>query len=111
MRLLRARPRPLRRILVVADDGDIRRLNTEALTHYGYRVDAAQDGAVAWDTLQQNGYDLMVTDNELPEVTGIDLLKKLYAAPLCGAGHHGAACQPCRGRNSPAIPGFNPPPC
>ncbi len=72
--------RPLRRILVVADDGDIRRLNTEALTHYGYRVDAAQDGAVAWDTLQLNGYDLMVTDNELPEVTGIDLLKKLYAA-------------------------------
>ncbi len=72
--------RPLRRILVVEDDGDIRRLNTEALTHCGYRVDTAQDGAVAWDTLQLNGYDLMVTDNEMPNVTGIDLLKKLHAA-------------------------------
>ena len=71
---------PPRRILVVEDDGDIRRLNTEALTHYGYRVDAAQDGDVAWDTLQLNGYDLMVTDNEMPKATGIDLLKKLYAA-------------------------------
>jgi DNA-binding response OmpR family regulator len=65
---------------VVEDDGDIRRLNTEALTHHGYRVDAAQDGAVAWDTLQLNGYDLMVTNNEMPNVTGIDLLKKLHAA-------------------------------
>jgi DNA-binding response OmpR family regulator len=71
---------PPRRILVVEDDGDIRRLNTEALTHYGYRVDAADDGAMAWDTLQLNGYDLMVTDNEMPKATGIDLLKKLHAA-------------------------------
>jgi DNA-binding response OmpR family regulator len=73
-------PRPLRRILVVEDDGDIRRLNTEALTHYGYRVDAAQDGAEAWDILQLSGYDLMVTNNEMPNVTGIDLLKRLHAA-------------------------------
>jgi DNA-binding response OmpR family regulator len=65
---------------VVEDDGDIRRLNTEALTHYGYSVDAAEDGAMAWDALQLNGYDLMVTDNEMPKITGIDLLKKLYAA-------------------------------
>jgi DNA-binding response OmpR family regulator len=71
---------PPRRILVVEDDGDIRRLNTEALAHYGYRVDAAQDGAMAWDALQLNGYDLMVTDNEMPKATGIDLLKKLHAA-------------------------------
>ena len=72
-------PPPPRRILVVEDDEDIRRLNTEALTHYGYRVDAAPDGAMAWDALQLNGYDLMVTDNEMPNVTGIDLLKKLHA--------------------------------
>jgi DNA-binding response OmpR family regulator len=71
---------PPRWILVVEDDGDIRRLNTEALAHYGYRVDAAQDGAMAWDALQLNGYDLMVTDNEMPKATGIDLLKKLHAA-------------------------------
>lgn len=73
-------PGPLRRILVVEDDGDIRQLNTEALTHYGYHVDAAQDGATAWDTLQLNGYDLMVTNNEMPNITGVDLLKRLHAA-------------------------------
>jgi DNA-binding response OmpR family regulator len=75
--------KPLRhRILVVEDDADIRQLNTEALTQCGYHVDAAQDGAVAWDTLQASGYDLMVTDNEMPKVTGVDLLKKLHAARM-----------------------------
>jgi DNA-binding response OmpR family regulator len=79
-------PRPAKpqrhRILVVEDDGDIRQLNTEALTQCGYHVDAAQDGAAAWDALQLNGYDLMVTDNDMPKVTGVDLLKKLHAARL-----------------------------
>ena len=70
------------RILVVEDDGDIRRLNTEALLGSGYHVDAAEDGAIAWDTLQKGGYDLLVTDNEMPKVTGVDLLKKLHAARL-----------------------------
>jgi DNA-binding NtrC family response regulator len=74
---------PLRhRILVVEDDADIRQLNTEALTECGYHVDAAQDGAAAWDTLQASGYDLLVTDNDMPKVTGVDLLKKLHAAHL-----------------------------
>jgi DNA-binding response OmpR family regulator len=73
---------PLGRILVVEDDHDIRQLNTEALKNCGFHVDAAQDGAVAWDVLQTSGYDLMVTDNEMPKVTGIDLLKKLHAARL-----------------------------
>jgi two-component system alkaline phosphatase synthesis response regulator PhoP len=45
-------------------------------------VDAAEDGAVAWDTLQLNGYDLMVTDNSMPRVSGVDLLKKLQTARM-----------------------------
>jgi DNA-binding response OmpR family regulator len=45
-------------------------------------VDGAEDGAVAWDALQLNGYDLMVTDNDMPNVSGVDLLKKLYAARM-----------------------------
>jgi DNA-binding response OmpR family regulator len=74
--------KPPHRILVVEDDGEIRQLNTEALINSGYHVDAAEDGAVAWDNLQLNGYDLMVTDNDMPKVTGVDLLKKLHAAKL-----------------------------
>jgi DNA-binding response OmpR family regulator len=74
--------KPHPRILVVEDDSDIRQLNTEVLTQCGYYVDAVKDGAIAWNTLQLKGYDLLVTDNEMPRVTGVDLLKKLHAAHL-----------------------------
>jgi DNA-binding response OmpR family regulator len=73
---------PPRRILVVEDEGIIRRLNAKVLADSGYEVDAAEDGAVAWDALQLNGYDLLITDNKMPKVSGIDLLKKLYAARM-----------------------------
>jgi DNA-binding response OmpR family regulator len=67
------------RILVAEDDGDIRRLNTEILTHSGYLVDAAEDGDAAWNSLQVNSYDLLVTDNEMPKVSGVELIKMLHA--------------------------------
>jgi DNA-binding response OmpR family regulator len=73
---------PPRRILVVEDDAVTRRINTKVLIKSGYEVDAAEDGAVAWDALQLNGYDLLVTDNEMPNVSGVDLLKKLHAARM-----------------------------
>jgi two-component system alkaline phosphatase synthesis response regulator PhoP len=79
---LQGRESPPQRILVVEDDGDIRRLNAEVLAHSGYHVDAAEDGAVAWDTLQRNRYDLMVTDNDMPKVSGVELLHKLHAADM-----------------------------
>lgn len=65
------------RILVVEDDADIRRLNTEVLTRSGYRVDAATDGGDAWDAISANRYDLMITDNSMPKLTGLELLRKL----------------------------------
>ncbi len=73
---------PRQRVLVVEDEADIRRLNTELLACSGYHVDAAEDGAVAWDMLQANHYDLLVTDHNMPKVSGIELLKKLHDASL-----------------------------
>src|SRR5664279_651698 len=79
---LQRQPNPPRRILVVDDEPLLRRLNTEVLVDAGYRVDTAEDGADAWDTLQLNSYDLLITDNEMPNVSGVDLLKKLRAARM-----------------------------
>jgi len=78
-------PRPTsspHRILVVDDDTAVRQQCAELLTDSGYHVDAAEDGAIAWDTLQRNGYDLLVTDHSMPKVTGVDLVKKLRAARM-----------------------------
>jgi len=71
-------PKPPLRILVVEDDRDLRRLNTEVLTHYGYHVDAAEDGALAWERLSGQSYDLMITDNRMPNMTGVELLKRMH---------------------------------
>jgi DNA-binding response OmpR family regulator len=73
---------PHHRILVVEDDEDILRLNTEVLTDAGYRADAAADGAIAWSALQLNDYDLLLTDQVMPNVNGLSLIKRLRAAHM-----------------------------
>lgn len=70
------------RILVVEDEIFFRRLITDGLSRAGYQVDAAHDGAAAWDILQFRNYDLMVTDNRMPKLSGVDLLKRLSAAQM-----------------------------
>ena len=75
-------PNSRQRILVVEDDRLIRRLNSEVLTCSGYQVDTAEDGAVAWGAIQNENYDLIVTDNDMPNMTGIGLLQELHEAHL-----------------------------
>ncbi|HEV2436386.1 MAG TPA: GNAT family N-acetyltransferase [Verrucomicrobiae bacterium] len=70
------------RILVVEDDCQLRQLNSQVLSHHGYAVDAAENGATAWEALQINRYDLLITDNNMPRLTGIELLKKLRSARM-----------------------------
>ncbi len=70
------------RILVVEDEPLMRHLNTKMLVDAGYHVDAAEDGAAAWDTLQRKNYDLLVTDNRMPKVTGIELIEKVRTARM-----------------------------
>src|SRR6478609_4187458 len=70
------------RILVVDDDESLRQLNSEVLTQSGYEVEAADDGDVAWETLQLTSYDLLITDQKMARVCGIELLKKLRAARM-----------------------------
>jgi DNA-binding response OmpR family regulator len=70
------------RILVVDDDADIRQLNAKVLVASGYQVDTAEDGAVAWAALQRNSYDLLVTDNNMPHLSGVELLENLLLAHI-----------------------------
>ena len=73
-------PRPS--ILVVDDEDDIRILNAEVLTHYGYQVDTAVDGAIAWELLNAKAYDLLITDHNMPRISGVELLQKLHVAQM-----------------------------
>ena len=68
------------RILVVDDDSDLRLLYAFALGRPGYDVDGAKDGEAGWDALQSGHYNLLITENELPYLTGLELVRKLRAA-------------------------------
>src|ERR1035438_3169239 len=73
---------PPHRILVVEDEPTIRKRSTEILVRHGYDVDAVEDGAVAWDTLQLKNYDLLITDNSMPKVSGVELIEKVRDAGM-----------------------------
>jgi DNA-binding response OmpR family regulator len=73
---------PPHRILVVDDDVDIRQVNAEVLILSGYQVDVAEDGAAGWEALHANSYDLLITDNNMPKISGVELVKKLRSARM-----------------------------
>ena len=78
----RSRTNPSSHILVVDDDGEIHALCAEALVGFGYRVDAAEGGAAAWKELHANSYDLLITDNNMPKLSGVELVKKVRSARM-----------------------------
>ncbi len=55
---------------------------TVVLAHSGYHVDAAEDGAIAWAALQAKPYDLLITDHNMPKVTGVELVRYLRSANM-----------------------------
>jgi DNA-binding response OmpR family regulator len=73
-------PSPCARILVVDDDADLRQLNASLLKHSGYEVTTAEDGAAALAALDADSYDLLLTDHNMPKLTGIELLNQLHIA-------------------------------
>lgn len=76
-------PNLRQRILVVEGEEDIRRLNSEVLICSGYQVDTAENGTAAWNRLQIDNYDLLITAQHLPEVSGTELLRKLHDTSIC----------------------------
>jgi CheY-like chemotaxis protein len=69
------------RILYVEDDDSLRFLGKRVLGHY-YTVDTARDGKEALGKLRCAGYDLLVTDHNMPHLTGIELVAQARLAGL-----------------------------
>lgn len=65
------------KILVVEDEADIRELISLHLRRAGYVVDEAADGLSALQKVSHTEYALLLLDWMLPEVNGLDILKKV----------------------------------
>ena len=62
-------------ILVVDDDESIVKLLSEFISEQGYRVDTALCGNKALDKLSSHIYDLVIIDLNLPDISGIEIIK------------------------------------
>jgi DNA-binding response OmpR family regulator len=75
-------PEPRARILYVEDDPKLRRLGQWVLVESGYDVDIAADGMEGWDALQHAPYNLLITDYDLPRLTGMELIQQARLAGM-----------------------------
>lgn len=65
------------RILLAEDEEDLNRIITLKLKDEGYSVDSCFDGREAFDYLLSAEYDAAVLDIMMPEMDGIEVLKKI----------------------------------
>ncbi|MBM4082771.1 MAG: sigma-54-dependent Fis family transcriptional regulator, partial [Planctomycetes bacterium] len=70
---------PKTRILIVDDDHITRRSLSEFLHLEGYEVEVAECGTEALQKVEQNGFNVVLTDLSMPDVSGLEILKKIKA--------------------------------
>jgi DNA-binding response OmpR family regulator len=75
-------PKSLARILIVDDDPLISELVVDMLAMDGYEVDTAPNGMDALDKLQNQRYDLIVTDLHMPKLDGSGFYRELIERRL-----------------------------
>ena len=64
-------------VLVVDDSSSVRNLVEFVLDADGFKVIQAEDGQQAWNLLQRMKPDLVLTDCEMPNMSGMELLKHI----------------------------------
>lgn len=68
------------KILVVDDFSTMRRIVRNILKQLGYtNIEEAEDGDVALEKLKDGAFEFVITDWNMPNMTGLDLLKSIRA--------------------------------
>lgn len=68
-------------ILAVDDSASMRQMVSFTLKNAGYNVVEAIDGEDAFDKARTRGFDLVLTDQNMPKLDGIGLTRKLREHP------------------------------
>lgn len=69
------------KLLVVDDSKSVRIFLSNLLGQAGYDILLAEDGSEAWNVLQHEKVDLIVSDLEMPKLDGFELCKKVKKHP------------------------------
>ena len=62
------------RILIIEDVEEMRALMKDCLMEEGTETDSARDGCEAYQKLIEESFDLVITDIQMPGLTGLDIL-------------------------------------
>ena len=65
------------RILIAEDERITRMTLTRQLQTWGHEVTAAQDGEQAWNKLGAGEFDIVITDWEMPRLSGPELVRRI----------------------------------
>jgi len=69
------------RILVVDDFSTMRRIIKNILRQLGFNnIIEADDGSTAWETLNKDKIDFIISDWNMPKMPGIELLRKVRSS-------------------------------
>ena len=68
-------------ILIVEDEPTMSGALAEGLSEDGFTIDTFRSGEEAWTWLQNGHSDLVISDLQLPGMSGIDLAKRLQKGP------------------------------
>jgi DNA-binding response OmpR family regulator len=70
------------RVLLVDDENLVRIMCARGLKARGHMVIAVADGEDAWEQLQAEEFDLLITDHKMPRLTGLNLIKRIRTAKM-----------------------------
>src|ERR1035438_597418 len=70
------------RILLVEDESALLEFSAAVLVRGGYQVTAVEDCEAAWEAIKSASYDLLVADNQMPGMSGLELAGKLRSAQI-----------------------------
>lgn len=85
-----------KRTVIVADDDEATRESLKLLFRlWGWEPKVARDGVEAWELLQETRAALLVTDNQMPHRSGLELIRLVRGSEQIGTvpiilmtGHH-----------------------
>ncbi len=73
------------RVLLCDDEVTILRAGAIKLVRAGYAVEEAFDGEEAWTKILANPPDVLVTDLQMPRLTGLELIARVRSHPQLAA--------------------------
>ena len=65
------------KLLVVDDEKNLRLVVQKEMTRQGHEVEVAENGEAAWEKLEQQDFDVVLCDINMPRLDGIGLLRRM----------------------------------